>query len=119
MGKITKHWFKHDMFASQDSKLKKLDYKYPIVGYGLFFKIIEMLYQQDGELENDIDFLAHNLNYDKEIVRTVIEDFELFAYDDNIITNDRVQEGLKEITEISKKRSKSSKLRWEAEKSKQ
>ena len=78
-----------------------------------------MLYQQDGELENDIDFLAHNLNYDKEIVRTVIEDFELFVVDDNIITNNRVQEGLKEITEISKKRSKSSKTRWEAEKSKQ
>ena len=119
MSKIKKHWFKHDMIASQDSKLNKLDYKYPIIGYGLFFKIIEMLYQQDGIIENDIDFIAHNLNYDKEIVRTVIEDFELFAYDDNIITNDRVQEGLKEITEISKKRSKSSKLRWEAEKSKQ
>ncbi len=78
-----------------------------------------MLYQQNGELENDIDFLAHNLNYDKEIVKEVIEDFELFAYDDNIITNDRVQECLNEITEISKKRSKSSKIRWEAEKSKQ
>jgi len=78
-----------------------------------------MLYQQDGELENNIDFIAHNLNYDKETIKSVIEDFDLFKFDDDIITSNRVLEGLKEITEISKKRSKSAKIRWEAEKSKQ
>ena len=66
MSKVIKHWFKHDFYSSNNNKIVKLDYKYPVVGYGVYFKIIEMLYQNDGLVEYDLDFLSHALNYDRE-----------------------------------------------------
>ena len=101
MTKVKKHWFKHDHYTCNDIKIQKLDHKYPVVGYGIFFKMVEMLYQNDGVVEYDLEFISHNLNYDKEVVKAVLNNFDLFIIDDNIITNNRVQEGIKEITEKS------------------
>jgi len=93
-------------------KIKKLNAKYPVIGYGIFFRIVELLYQSDGKLEYDLDFLAMELNYDKETIKRVVEDFELFNVTDQVITNRRVTEGLREITEKSGKAKASADARW-------
>ena len=103
MSKIIKHWFKHDFYTCNDNKLQKLEFKYPIVGYGIFFKIVELLYQNDGQIEYDLEFISHNLNYDKEVVRAVLNDFNLFVIDDEVLTNNRVLKSIAEITEKSQK----------------
>jgi len=61
MSKIKKHWFKHDFYTCMDQKMQRLDFKYPVVGYGIFFKIIELLYQNNGKLEYDLDFTFFNI----------------------------------------------------------
>ena len=99
------------MFSSNDNKIKKLDYKYPVVGYGIFFKLLEMLYQQDGKLEYDLDFIAYNLNYDKKVIKAVLNDFELFEISNGIITNKRVTESIAEIIEKSEKAKRSQSFR--------
>lgn len=104
MSKIKKHWFKHDFYTCNDQKMQKLDFKYPVVGYGIFFKIIELLYQNDGEIQYDLDFISFTVNYDKEIVKSVINDFGLFSIlDKDRLMNARVFEAIKEITEKSNK----------------
>ena len=111
MSKVIKHWFKHDFYSSNNNKIVKLDYKYPVVGYGVYFKIIEMLYQNDGLVEYDLDFLSHALNYDREVIESVLNKFNLFNIEDGYILSERVTEGLIEITSKSEKARNSANIR--------
>ena len=111
MSKVIKHWFKHDFYTSNNNKIVRLDYKYPVVGYGVYFKIIEMLYQNDGLLEYDLDFISHALNYDVEVIQSVLNDFGLFNIEENYITSQRVLDGIKEITAKSEKARRSAMIR--------
>lgn len=103
MSEIKKHWFKHDFYTCNDHKMQKLDFKYPIIGYGIFFKVVEILYQNDGKIEYDLDFISHSLNYKKEIVLSVLSDFDLFVTQDDFLYNKRVTRSILEITEKSQK----------------
>ena len=103
MSKVKKHWFKHDFYTSNDQKMQKLDFKYPVIGYGIFFKVIELLYQNDGKMEYDLDFISYNVNYDKKAVESILKDFGLFTTEDEVLSNKRVLESIKEITEKSEK----------------
>ena len=96
---------------SNNNKIVKLDYKFPVVGYGVYFKIIEMLYQNDGLVEYDLDFLSHALNYDKEVIESVLNKFNLFNIEDGYILSERVTEGLIEITSKSEKARNSANIR--------
>ena len=112
MAKINKHWFKHDFYTCNDPKMQKLDFKYPIIGYGLFFKVIELLYQNNGTLDYDLEFIAFTVNYDKEVVKSVLNDFGLFTVDNDKLQNKRVLEAIKEITEKSEKARQSANKRY-------
>ena len=112
MSGIKKHWFKHDFYTCNDHKMQKLDFKYPIVGYGIFFKVVEMLYQNNGKMEYDLDFITHSLNYDKETILSVLKDFDLFLIDDKTLSSKRVTNAVKEITEKSEKARASANRRY-------
>ncbi len=112
MSKIKKHWFKHDFYTCMDQKMQRLDFKYPVVGYGIFFKVIELLYQNDGKMEYDLDFISFNVNYDKKAVDSVLKDFDLFTIQDEVLYNNRVLESIKEITEKSEKARASANRRY-------
>jgi hypothetical protein len=112
MSEIKKHWFKHDFYTCNDHKMQKLDFKYPIIGYGIFFKVVEILYQNDGKIEYDLDFISHSLNYKKEIVLSVLSDFDLFVIQDDFLFNIRVTRSILEITEKSQKARASANKRY-------
>ena len=112
MSKIQKHWFKHDFYTCNDQKMQRLDFKFPIVGYGIFFKVIELLYQNNGKLEYDLDFIAFSINYDRDVINSVLNDFDLFAMQDGILYNRRVLLSIKEITEKSDKARASANRRY-------
>ena len=109
---IKKHWFKHDFYTCNDNKMQKLNFKYPVVGYGIFFKVIELLYQNDGKMEYDLDFISFNVNYDKKTVDSILKDFGLFTIEDEVLSNKRVLESIKEITEKSEKARASANKRY-------
>lgn len=113
MAVIKKHWFKHDFYTCNDSKMQKLDYRYPVVGYGIFFKVVEMLYQNNGKIDYDLDFISFSLNYEKEVIRAVLNDFNLFVIEDEVLSNNRALNSIKEITEKSEKASASAKKRYD------
>ena len=104
MSKLENHWFKHDMNASQDTKLQKLEFKYPLVGYAIFFKLVEVLMQNNGSVENNLEVLSYQLRLgDLEVLKAVVNDYGLFIVDDAIISNERVLKQLSEITQRSDK----------------
>ena len=112
MSKIKKHWFKHDFYTCMDQKGQRLDFKYPVVGYGIFFKVIELLYQNNGKLEYDLDFISFAICYDKDVINSVLNDFDLFTIEDEVLYNNRVLESIKEITEKSEKARASANSRY-------
>ena len=80
MGKET-FYFSHDYNARSDERIRRLLWKHGMVGYGLFWAIVEDLYQNDNRLMLDIDRLAHEYRSDKSILESVINDFDLFVFD--------------------------------------
>ena len=112
MSKINKHWFKHDFYTCNDQKMQRLDFKYPVIGYGIFFKVVELLYQNNGKLEYDLDFISFAISYDKDVINSVLNDFNLFTIQDEVLYNKRVLESIKEITEKSEKARASANRRY-------
>ena len=112
MNKVKRHWFKHDFNTCVDQKMLKLDFKYPVVGYGIFFKVVEWLYQNDGKIEYDLDFISSIIRYDKDVINSVLNDFDLFTIEDEVLYNNRVLESIKEITEKSEKARASANSRY-------
>ena len=72
-------WFKHDSSANQDVKIKKLRRKHGLVGYGLYWYIIERI---QGELsltntslslEDDSEVIALDWGVSEQEIQTVID----------------------------------------------
>jgi len=73
-------YFSHDYNASMDEKIVKLLSKHGMPGYGIFWRIVENLYNNANALQIDYDRIAYDLHIeDSEIVRSVINDFGLFS----------------------------------------
>ncbi len=118
--RLENHWFKHDMNASNDNKIRKLEFRNGLEGYAAFFKIVELLMSNNGEIEYDIELICNFLGTtNEELVSSTINNFGLFIVDNGYIYNERVSTQLYEITEKSKKASENANKRWEKEKSKQ
>lgn len=49
-------WFKHDVDAGNDIRIRKLKAKFGIVGYGVFFNTLEII---SRNVEKDLDFLGY------------------------------------------------------------
>jgi hypothetical protein len=114
--KVENHWFKHDMNASNDNKIRKLEFEHKLEGYAVFFKIVELLMINNGEIEYNIKLISHFLGTtNEELVSSTINNFDLFIVDNGYIYNERVSTQLYEITEKSKKAKESAKKRWNKE----
>lgn len=82
-------WFKHDVTAQMDIKIKKLVRNYGYEGYGVYWNVIELLYSKDGQMEvneliEELD-LTDNVKYVE-----VLERFGLIEIEDSIVRNRRV-----------------------------
>ena len=106
-------YFSHDYNSRNDEKIKSLIFKHGLRGYGIFWAIIEDLYNNTNELQTNYERIAFELREDLIIVKSVIEDFELFVISDNYFGSNSVQKRLDERAEKSKKAKESVKLRWQ------
>jgi hypothetical protein len=114
--KLQQHWFKHDINASNNSKLIKLQAKDGLEGCAVFWKLTELLYINEGRFELNFDELAFTLRINhlenaNSLLESVIKNYGLFKYDDNIFYSDRVIEGLADIYSKSKQNSINAKKR--------
>jgi hypothetical protein len=95
------YYFSHDYNARNDEKIIKLIQNQGWQGYGIFWAVIEKLYEADGFLDKDYDCIAFDLRTDSERIKQVIES-GLFKfskekfYSDSVLARLRVRKGKSE-----------------------
>jgi len=88
------YYFSHDYNARTDEKIKLLIRKHGLKGYGIFWAIIEDLYNNANALRLDCEGIAFELREDVETIKSVIQDFDLFQIKDNYFGSLSVQDRL-------------------------
>ncbi|CAB4218663.1 Domain of unknown function DUF4373 [uncultured Caudovirales phage] len=106
------YYFSHDYNSRTDSKIKRLIAKHGFTGYGLFWAIVEDLYNNANALPTDYECIAYDLRTDLEIVKSVINDFDLFVFDETSFGSLSVEKRINERNEKSKKAKESAEARW-------
>ncbi|WP_018659891.1 DnaD domain protein [Allofustis seminis] len=77
-------YFSHDSNARNDEKCLNLRMKHGAAGYGIYWMLIERLRdQEDYTSVKDYNALAFDLRADAGVVKSVVEDFGLFAFTEN------------------------------------
>ncbi len=111
MGKET-FYFSHDYNARNDEKIKELIFKHGMAGYGIYWSIIEELYQNTNVLRLNCERIAFELRVSKDVVTSVIGEFDLFEFNDNNFSSLSVQKRLDERANKSEKARLSVNKRW-------
>mgnify|MGYP000170279188 CR=1 FL=1 len=106
-------YFSHDYNARQDDKIKRLVMKHGLLGYGIFWAIIENLYNNANALLLDCELIAYEMRTTENMIDSIINDFDLFVIDNGFFGSLSVERRLNEREEKSKKASKSAFLRWD------
>lgn len=77
-------YFSHDSNARNDEKILRLRMKHGAAGYGVYFMILERLREEaDYVSAKDYNMIAFDFRVDSAIVKSVVEDFRLFAFTDD------------------------------------
>ena len=105
-------YFSHDYTARSDEKIKNLLYHLGYEGYGIYWALIEELYQNANALRKQYKRIAFDMRVDEKTIQSVVEDFELFVIDDEFFGSLSVQRRIELRDEKSKKASDSAKARW-------
>jgi hypothetical protein len=105
-------YFRHDCNSRTDRKLVRLNIKHGMAGIGVYWCIIEMLYEEGGYLPLEYDRITFELRTDELLVKSVINDFELFDFDTDRFWSKRTIDELKERCVKSDKARKSIEARW-------
>jgi hypothetical protein len=107
------YYFSHDYNARSDVKIKRLIAKHGLLGYGIYWAIIEDLYQNANALPMDCESIAFDLRTDEITVESIIQDFGLFVIDGNEFGSISVERRLEERAKKSNKARESAILRWQ------
>lgn len=105
-------YFSHDYNTRQDIKVRKLLFKHGCTGYGVFWAIIEDLYNNSNALPTDYESLAYELRVDIELLKSVINDFDLFVIKNDYFGSVSIEKRLDERNEKSIQARKSAFKRW-------
>ena len=105
-------YFSHDYNARTDDKIKNLIRKHGMLGYGIFWAIVEDLYNNTNALRLDYDGIAFDFRTTPEIIKSIINDFDLFCKDDIYFGSKSVETRLIKRNEKSDKARQSAFYRW-------
>lgn len=98
------YYFPHDYNARQDPKMQELMMDYGVTGIGIYWCIIEMLYEQGGAIPMNARAIAFTLHTDAEMVAAIIENYELFEVVDGYVTSNAVNKRMEQSASVSEKR---------------
>jgi hypothetical protein len=110
-------YFSHDYNTRSDNKIKRLMAKYGILGYGIFWAIIEDLYNNANALPLDCDCIAYDLRVQSDVIKSIIYDFDLFTINCENFSSESVNRRLLDRDNKSVKARKSANIGWEKRKS--
>lgn len=106
-------YFAHDYNARNDPKLQNVLFDLGVEGIGVFWCIIEQLYEQGGKLPlHYCKSIAFALHVDFKCVERLVNDYELFKNDGENMWSESVLNRLNRRTEVSEKRKLAALARW-------
>jgi hypothetical protein len=105
-------YFTHDYNSRMDEKIKLLIRKHGMQGYGIYWAIIEDLYNNTNVLRTYYDGIAYDLRVEQDVVKSIINDFDLFVINGETFGSLSVERRLNERKEKSIKARESISKRW-------
>lgn len=107
------YYFPHDYHARHDPKLERLRMDIGPIGDGIYWDVVEMLYEEGGYLAlKSLPLIAKALNTTEELVNKVVKDAELFSVNGNKFYSESLLERLKRIKVRVRKARISANKRW-------
>lgn len=108
-------YFSHDYNPRSDTKIKRLLARHGMMGYGIYWSIIEDLYNNTNVLQMDYECIAFDLRTDAEVIRSIINDFDLFQINGQNFGSPSVERRLNARDAKSQKARESVQKRWKNE----
>lgn len=109
------YYFPHDYNARNDPKLQDVLIEHGAAGLGVFWCIVEQLYEQGGELPlKSCKSIAFALHQDCTMVESVVKDFGLFDNNGETFWSNSVNKRLGKRQQISERRKKAALTRWQS-----
>ena len=106
-------YFAHDYNARNDPKLQNVLFDLGVEGIGVFWCIIEQLYEQGGKLPlHYCKSIAFALHVDLKCVERLVNDYGLFKNDGENMWSESVLNRLNRRSEVSEKRKLAAIARW-------
>jgi hypothetical protein len=112
MNKKDTFYFSHDYNARNDEKIIDLIMVHGMQGYGIYWSIVENLYNNANALQTHYKRIAFELRVDEDIVKSVINDFNLFIIEGDFFYSSSVAERLEKRVEISENARNAANKRW-------
>ena len=106
-------YFTHDYNARNDPKLQRVVMKLGMCGIGCYWSIIEMLYEESGYLRIEYDRISFELRVEENVIRQLLNDFELFELNEERFWSKSVLNRLERRMSKSVKCKESINKRWE------
>jgi len=107
-------FFSHDFGARNDPKLQNLMMEHGCEGIGVYWCIVEQMYEQGGSLPlSNCKSIAFALHVECSVVESVVNDYALFENDGEIFWSESVKSRLDKRDEISEKRREAGKKGWQ------
>ena len=111
---MKKTYLQHQSNSFTDIKIIKMRSKLGIESYGIFWALLELLFNEENKLcIDDYSVLAFSLQCDADKLKSVIEDFDLFIIEDGCFYSKRLNEHIDNINSKSLKAKESVNKRWE------
>lgn len=109
-------YFQHDYNARNDPKLQDVLIDHGVAGLGLFWCIVEQLYEQDGTLAlKSCKSIAYALHAKVAMVESIVKDYGLFGNDGENFWSDSILRRLARSKNIAAQRKAAALVRWKAE----
>ena len=109
-----KEYFQHDFNARNDRKLVKLAMRHGMAGVGVYWCIVEMLYEESGRImQSECERIAFELRVECDIVESVVHDFDLFICTENAFESESVNRRIQAQINVMNGAKKAAQSRWQ------
>ena len=110
---MKKTYLQHQSNSFTDIKIIKMRSKLGMEAYGIFWALLELLFNEENKLcIDDYAVLAFSLQCDEDKLKSVIEDFDLFIIEDGCFYSKRLNNHIDTINSKSIKAKESASKRW-------
>lgn len=115
---LYKTYFSHDIYARQDSKIKKLLLHFRKESEDkarsalcIYWWIVEDMHADDFKT-SDLEVYADDYRCSAELLKSILEDFDLFRIENGCYISDRVLRNVEEMQEKAEKAKRAAARRW-------